>query len=150
MYANMNTNKSTNKRIVLPELSYKIMGALFAVHNELGSTMLEKHYQRAIEKELRNQNLSFQREAPVNLAYRGESIGKYFLDFVVEGQVIIESKAQKSYDPKFFKQVLAYLRQTNLPLAILVNFRRPRLEYKRVVNADFSHNDSRSIRGGFE
>lgn len=133
----MDTNKNTNKLIILPELSYKIMGALFAVHNELGSTMLEKHYQRAVAKELKNMNLSFRQEVPVNLSYKGESIGKYVLDFIVENKIIIETKAQKSYDQKFFKQALAYLRTAHLPLAILVNFQAPRLEYKRIVN--YSH-----------
>lgn len=105
--------------------------------------MLEKHYQRAIAKELQAQGLSFQQELSVNLSYKGESIGKYFLDFVVEGKVILETKAQESYNPVFFKQALAYLRQTNLPLAILVNFRRPKLEYRRIVNPNY--NNSRPI-----
>jgi GxxExxY protein len=113
------------------------MAALFAVHNELGSTMLEKHYQRALSKELKHQGVSFQQEVPVELSYKGESIGKYVLDFIVEDKIIIEIKAQKAYDQKFFKQALAYLRTTNLPLAILVNFQADRLEYKRIVN--YSH-----------
>lgn len=134
-------------KIVLPELSYKIMGVLFSVHNELGPTMLEKHYQRAIAKEFEKQNISFMKEVPVTLSYKGDSIGKYFLDFIVEGKVILETKAQRSYNPKFFKQVLAYLRQTNLPLAILANFRNPKLEYRRIINSTFN---SSNIRGTFE
>ena len=51
--------KNTNKTIVLPELSYKVMGVLFAVHNELGPSLLEKYYQRAVAKELSRQELSF-------------------------------------------------------------------------------------------
>ena len=96
--------------------------------------MLEKHYQRAVAKELKNQNLSFQQEVPVDLSYKGESIGKYMLDFIVENKIIIETKAQKSYDQKFFRQALTYLRTARLPLAILVNFQAPRLEYKRIIN----------------
>lgn len=130
----------TDKPIVLPELSYKIMGALFTVHTELGPSLLEKYYQRAVAKELALQGLSFRKEAPVALVYKTECIGKYFLDFIVEDKVILETKAQIAYNPKFFKQTLAYLKETGLPLAILVNFRRPRLEYKRIIN------NSRSIR----
>ncbi|MEK7543655.1 MAG: GxxExxY protein [Patescibacteria group bacterium] len=130
----------TDKPIVLPELSYKIMGALFAVHNELGSSLLEKYYQRAIAKEFDNQKIAYKREISVALTYKEEPIGKYILDFIVENQIILETKAQVAYSPKFFKQALAYLVETNLPLAILVNFRRPRLEYKRIIN------NSRSIR----
>ena len=142
----MITRIDSNKKLVLPKLSYKIMGVLFSVHNELGPSMLEKYYQRAIAKELEAQRLSFQQEVPVNLYYKEKLIGKYLLDFVVEDKIILETKAQKSYNPKFFKQVLAYLRQTNLPLAILVNFRRPKLEYRRIINSRYSSN----IREKFE
>lgn len=130
----------TDKPIVLPELSYKIMGTLFTVHTELGPSLLEKYYQRAVAKEFDSQKIAYKREVPVTLSYKNEQIGKYFLDFIVENQIILETKAQAAYSLKFFKQALAYLKETNLPLAILVNFRRPRLEYKRIIN------NSRSIR----
>ncbi len=129
--------KNTNKTIILPELSYKIMGVLFAVYNELGSSLLEKYYQKAVAKELNAHKLFYKREVPVALTYKNESIGKYFLDFIVEDIVILETKAQVAYSPKFFKQTLAYLKETGLPLAILVNFRRSRLEYKRVINSSY-------------
>lgn len=123
--------------VVSPELTYKIIGILFKVHNELGSSMLEKYYQRAVEIELKQEQLPFIKEAPVELSYRGKCIGKYYLDFIIMNKVILELKASKSNDPKFFKQVLSYLHQTHIPLAILANFRRERLEYKRIINADY-------------
>ena len=135
MNANINTNKNSNITIILPEFSYTIMGVLFSVHNELGPSLLEKYYQRAVAKELTNQGLSFKNEAPVTLSYKGESIGKYILDFIVEDKIILETKAHVAYNPNFFKQALAYLNETGLPLAILVNFRRTKLEYHRIVNA---------------
>ena len=135
---NKNSNRNTNIKIVLPELSYKIMGVLFTVHNELGPSLLEKYYQRAIAKELKAKRLSFKQEVSVNLTYKEEIIGRYFLDFIVEEKIIVETKARESYNPAFFKQALAYLKQTNLPLAILVNFRRPKLEYKRIINPSYS------------
>lgn len=132
----MNKNKTRiDEKIVLPDLSYKIMGVLFAVHNELGPTLLEKYYQRAVAKEFETQKISYKREIPITLKYKNESIGKYILDFIVEDKIILETKAQVAYNPKFFKQTLAYLKETGLPLAILVNFRRPRLEYKRIINS---------------
>ena len=134
----MKTRMDSNKRLVLPKLSYKIMGILFTVHNELGPTLLEKYYQRAVAKELEAQKLTFKKEVAVNLFYKEEKIGRYILDFIVENKVIIETKARESYSPNFFKQTLAYLKQTNLPLAILVNFRRPKLEYKRIINPSYS------------
>lgn len=120
------------------------MGALYAVHTELGPSLLEKYYQRAVAKEFEKQQITFKKEVPVTLRYKDEPIGKYILDFIVEDQIILETKAQIAYSPKFFKQTLAYLKETGLPLAILVNFRRPRLEYKRIIN------NSSYIRETFE
>lgn len=104
--------------------------------------MLKKHYQRAIAKELTCQGLSFSQEVPVNLVYKTESIGKYYLDFIMEEKIVVETKASKYSDPRFSKQAFAYLKETNLPLAILVNFRRPLLEYKRIINSSYKHSST--------
>jgi len=135
--ANESTNKGTSTKIILPELSYKIMGALFAAHNELGPSLLEKYYQRAVAREFDRLDISYKREIPASLVYKNEPIGKYILDFIVKETIILETKAQTAYSPKFFKQVLACVKETNLPLAILVNSRRPKLEYCRIVNAHY-------------
>jgi GxxExxY protein len=113
------------------------MGVLFKVQNELGPSLLEKYYQRGISKELKRSGLKFKKEVLVEIRYENESIGKYFLDFVIEDLVILEVKAQRYYTPRFFKQTLAYLKQTDLPLAIIVNFRGDKLRYKRVINPAF-------------
>lgn len=110
-------------KLVLPKLSFKIMGILFRVHNELGPSLLEKYYQRAIEKEFEINKIKFRKEFPVELRYQNKSIGRYFLDFIIEDLIILEVKAQQFYSPKFFKQALSYLKQTNLPLAIVANQR---------------------------
>ncbi len=127
--------------IVLPKLSYKIMGILFKIQNELGPSLLEKYYQRAIEQELKTNKLTFKREIPVSLEYQGQNIGRYFLDFVIEDLIILEVKAQQNYSPKFFKQALSYLTQTNLPLAIIANFRGTKLRYKKIINPKFKNID---------
>ncbi len=130
-------------KLVLPNLSYLIVGCLFDVHQNLGPSMLEKYYQRAIAKSLKEKNLDYKKELKIQLEYKGKKIGWYSLDFLVENQVILEVKAKRSYNPLFFKQVLAYLKSSNLPLAIVANFRRPSLEYKRVINANFQ--DSKQL-----
>jgi GxxExxY protein len=113
------------------------MGILFKVHNKLGPSLLEKHYQRAVAKELGSQKIPYKREISIYLQYEGENIGKYFLDFTIDEKIILELKAEKYNNPIFFKQVLSYLKQTHLPLAILANFRREKLEYRRIINAEY-------------
>lgn len=124
----------TNKRIIYPELSYKVMGVLFKVHNKLGSSYQEKYYQRAIVKELENQKIPFNREKQIELTYEDEKIGKYFLDFVIDDKIVLEVKAVPFIKREWTNQVVAYLVSTGLPLAIIANFRTSRLTYKRIVN----------------
>ena len=120
--------------LVYPELSYRLIGLLFKIHNKLGPNYQEKYYQRAIESELKKQKISFEREKFVKLEYESESIGKYFIDFVVDGKIALEIKTDEFFRRKYLQQVLAYLAATNLKLAILVNFRSNRLYFKRIIN----------------
>lgn len=124
----------TNKRIIYPELSYQVMGVLFKVHNKLGSAYQEKYYQRAIKKELGYQNIPFEQEKQIKLVYETEKIGNYFLDFIIDGKIILETKAAPFIRKEWTNQVIAYLVSTELPLAIIANFRTPKLTYKRYIN----------------
>lgn len=144
----MNTNKnltSPNSKLIEPALSYQIVGVLFDIHNELGSTLLEKHYQRAVAVGLGSASLRFSEQVPINLNYKGKWVGKYLLDFLIENKVVLEIKAKPTEPDNFFKQVLSYLRESNLPLGIIANFRSGKLEYKRVINPTFIRTDSIDI-----
>lgn len=132
----MFTNKPSENKIIYPELSYEIVGILFKVHNELSNKYQEKYYQRAIEIELKNQNIRYSKEIPVKLKYENESIGKYFLDFLIEDKIILEIKAVPELEAKDFKQVLAYLKAMKLKLGIIANFRPEKLIFYRVLNSD--------------
>lgn len=124
----------TNKRIIYPQLSYQLMGILFKVHNKLGSAYQEKYYQRAIKKELGYQSIPFEQEKLIKLTYEDEKIGNYFLDFVVDGKIVLEIKAVPFIRREWTNQVVAYLVSTDLPLGIIANFRTPKLTYKRIIN----------------
>ena len=121
-------------KIIYPKLSYKIMGILYKIHNSLGAGYQEKYYQRAFEKELKMNAIPFQREVPVQLKYNNEDIGRYFIDFVIDGKIAIELKTSEFIKKKYIHQVLAYLNSTNLKLGILVNFNCDSLYYKRIIN----------------
>jgi len=123
-------------KLIYPELSYQIVGILFKVQNELGNKYQEKYYQRAIEVELRNQNVKYSKEIPIDLKYGEEKIGKYFLDFLIDDKIILETKTIPQLQPRDFKQVLAYLKAKNLKLGIIANFRNDKVIYRRILNAD--------------
>ena len=135
----MDSNATSKKktRLIYPKLSYDVMGILYAVQNKLGSGLLEKHYQKAIEIELINKKIGYEKEKYVRLEYEGELIGKYFVDFVVDSKIVVEVKATRDYSRLAYKQAYSYLRQLQLPLAIVVNFHGDKLRSKRIVNPDF-------------
>lgn len=120
--------------LIYPELSYKLMGILFKVHRKLGNSYQEKYYQRAVELELKANQIPFEREVEIKLNYNNEKIGKYFLDFVIDGKIALELKTTPFLKQQYLNQVLAYLDSSRLKLGIVANFRSERLEYKRLVN----------------
>ncbi|MBU3901121.1 GxxExxY protein [Patescibacteria group bacterium] len=129
----MPTN-STNDKLVYPELSYVLMGILFEIHNKLGTKYQEKHYQKAVEIKLKELKIPYQREAKVNIEFNGEELGEFFIDFIIDGKIILELKRIWKITADDIKQVLRYLKATNLKLGIIVNFRHQRLESRRVLN----------------
>lgn len=137
-------NKVKNN-LIEPELSYKIIGACFRVHSELGCRYQEKYYQRALEEELRAEGIKYNKELKVDLLYGDKVIGKYFLDFLIKDKIVLEMKVAKFFHKDDIKQVLGYLKSKNLEFGILVNFRKDKLEYKRVLNPDMRDN-SENIR----
>lgn len=82
-------------KLVYPELSYLLMGLCYKIHNELGPTYHEKHYQRAIELALKKNDINYEREKEIELEYEGGSLGKFYADFVVDNKIIIEVKKSR-------------------------------------------------------
>jgi len=120
--------------LVEKELSYEIHGALLDVYNNLGGGYQEKYYQKAVAKELAHRNIKFIEQVKVPLGYKGNPIGRYFIDFLIEGRIVLEIKAGNvRFYPRDVRQVLAYLKSANINLGILANFGRHRLEIKRVL-----------------
>lgn len=106
-----------------------------------GPDYQEKCYQRAIKVALEENNIAFKREMPVNLQFGSATIGKHFVDFMVEDKIVLEIKKVRQLLPKDFKQVLMYLKSLNKKLGVLANFDREKLEYRRIINRDYTGKD---------
>lgn len=120
--------------IVYKEESYKILGACFEVHKELGCGFLEAVYQEALEKEFESQKIPYKREAELSITYKKELLKKkYIADFICFDKIIIELKALTALNSEHEAQVLNYLKATSFNLGILVNFGEQSLKYKRLV-----------------
>ena len=114
--------------------SYKIRGALFAVHNELGCGFLERVYQDALEVEFRLRNIPYEREKSIQIVYKGEPLGEpYRADFVCYGKVIIELKSVSEILDVHRAQIINYLKATKMTLGFLVNFGEESINIERIV-----------------
>jgi len=116
------------------EATQEIIGAAMAVLNELKPGLDEKLYENAlvIELQSRGHTTEQQREYPVH--YRGRFIGKLVPDLIVDGKVITDPKVVAAFNETHVAQMLGYLNITGLEVALLLNFKHAKLEWKRVVN----------------
>lgn len=120
--------------LIYPELSYKLVGLAYNVFNELGHGHLEKIYQKAYAKELKEAGIIFKEQASYQVIYKEEIIGNNFLDFLIEEKVIVELKRSDFHSKKYIDQVSNYIKVSNLKLAILINFTSNGVRIKRIVN----------------
>jgi GxxExxY protein len=120
-------------KILFKELSYKIIGAAMEVHRTLGSGFLEAVYEAALAHELTLRGIPFERQKELPVYYKGQLVGHYVADFVVDGQIIVELKAVSKLTKAHQAQAHNYLAATGLCLAILINFGAESLQQKRIV-----------------
>lgn len=125
---------STHKLILYKELSFNVMAILFHVHNQLGNKYQEKHYQKAVEALLIEQEIPYQKELKAQLLFHGKPLGHYFLDFVIDSAIVLELKAKPFIEREDSMQVYSYLKASGLKLGILANFRTNKLTYRRIIN----------------
>ncbi len=120
--------------LVYPELSYKLIGYAYEVFDELGPGHSEKTYQKAFAIMLRKNNHQFSEQVYYPIRFKDEIISKAFLDFSVDEKVIIELKKDERFSKTNIEQVLDYLKRSNLKLALLINFGKDGVIFKRIVN----------------
>ena len=128
----MNTDKETGLRPEHDPLTEIVIGLVFKVANGLGSGFLEKVYENALAIELQGAGVVFQQQVPITVAYEGQVVGTYIADLVVEGRLLLELKACKALEDAHTAQSLNYLKATDLPTCLLINFGTPRPQIKRL------------------
>jgi GxxExxY protein len=121
-----------NEKLIEKDLSYEIVGAFYTVYNGLGYGFLESVYANAMSLELQMRNLKVQREVPIEVLYEGQPVGRYRMDMLVEGRVLLEVKSCATVGETENRQLFNYLRASRLPLVLLLHF-GPTPVYKRFV-----------------
>jgi GxxExxY protein len=116
------------------DLTAKVIGCAMQVHSTLGNGFQEVIYQRALEMEFQLAGINFQREFEMPIFYRGRKIGMQRVDFLVEGVLSVEIKAQLALEDVHFAQAINYLEAYNLEIGLLINFGARSLVFKRLTN----------------
>jgi len=122
-------------KLIYKELTYKINGILFEIHNDLRQFCNEKQYGDAIENRLIKDAIKFEREKILPPSFEGETKGRQKVDFLIEGKLLLELKAKHFLNKEDYYQTQRYLKALNFKLALLVNFRQKRLTPKRILNS---------------
>lgn len=115
------------------KLVYRIVGSAMAVHNELGHGLREKTYENGLCVDFRDEGINFDKQKRYPVFYRESQIDEFIPDLIAEAKVIVEAKVVESITDVHVGQVLNYLRITGLQVGLILNFKHPQLEWKRVV-----------------
>ena len=115
----------------LVTLSEKVIKAAHEVHNELGTGFAEKVFENSMLIALDELGVNAFAQAPIKVRFRGRIVGEYLADLLIENSIIVELKAVKHLEKEHMAQLINYLKATNTPNGLLINFATPGLEIKR-------------------
>ena len=123
------------------DLTERIIGAAFDVHNELGAGFVEKVYENALAIELRKRGFKVEQQKPVRVEYQGESVGEFVADLIIDDTVLVEVKSVKSLTPENESKLIHYLKATGIEIGLLINFGES-VDIRRKIYTPQSHKKS--------
>ena len=115
------------------DLTEIVIGSAFEISKVLGAGFLEKVYERALIRELTLRGVSAKAHVSFPVCYKGQYVGEYLADLVVEDKLVVELKCVDRFANEHLAQCINYLKASGLRVALLINFQRPRVEWKRVL-----------------
>ncbi|MEM7114502.1 MAG: GxxExxY protein [Chloroflexota bacterium] len=114
------------------DLAKVVIGCFYTVYNTLGYGFLEKVYENALVIELRQKGLTVQQQFPIEVFYKGDTVGKYFADLLIEDKIILELKAAKIIAQSHLVQLQNYLKASQIELGFVFNF-GPQPKFERRI-----------------
>jgi GxxExxY protein len=121
-------------RLKLDQITEKIIGCAYTVANTLGCGFLEKVYENALAHEIRKAGFEVKQQYGIKVLYDNIIVGEYVSDLLVNDCVMVELKAVTQLDNIHTAQSLNYLKATGLHMCLLINFGKPKIDVKRLVN----------------
>ncbi len=121
-------------KLIHSELSHKVLGIAFKVHNILRQGLHESAYEEAFCIELANAAIPYERQKVFPIHYSGQYIGTCIVDIVVDNTIILELKSVRELNPVMFAQLINYLKLSGLPVGYVINFHNLKVEWRRFVN----------------
>ncbi len=110
-----------------------ILGCAFEVLNELGHGLNEKLYENSLVVEFKRRQIAFDQQHRFEVLYKGEHVGEFIPDLIAGGKIVVDAKVIDHITDHERGQMLNYLRITKLPIGLILNFKRSRLEWERIV-----------------
>ena len=127
-------SKNMDKKLIHRELSESIIGAAMTVLNALKPGLDEKLYENAMVIELNKRDHKVEQQRQFSVRYAGQLIGTMIPDLIVDELVIVDAKVVTAFNETHIAQMLGYLNITGLDLALLINFKYAKLQWKRMIN----------------
>ena len=122
------------EELLYKDVTGRIRHAAFEVHKYLGNGFLEKVYENALAYKLHRLGVDCQQHVPLKVYFEDNVVvGQYFADLVVENKIIIELKTVENLEKIHYAQLKHYLKTTRFRLGLLINFGKPKLEFRRVI-----------------
>jgi GxxExxY protein len=119
--------------ILYKDLSYKLVGCFYEVYNILGPGQKESIYHNALAIELRSQYINFKEKEKISIDYKGNKVGIYEPDFVIDNKILVEIKSVPQMPRVYEKQLKFYLKGTKYKLGYLVNFGSDEIDIRRRI-----------------
>ncbi len=120
-------------RLVCEEETRKIIGCAMEVLNALGHGLLEKPYENALVVEFGLKGIPCRQQPRFDVVYKGVKVGEYVPDLIVFGKVVVDTKVIEKVTDLEIGQIMNYLKITRLKVGLILNFKRPKLDWKRIV-----------------
>ncbi|MBL7983446.1 MAG: GxxExxY protein [Flavobacteriales bacterium] len=133
MASPINYDRMEGEKLIFKQETEAILGAAFEVMNVLGPGLFEKPYERALCIEFELRGIPFIQQPQYEVLYKGRNVGKYIPDIVVFDRIVVDTKVIDDITKQEQGQMINYLQLTALPVGLIINFKRTKLDWKRMV-----------------